>query len=449
MTELPQITDHDSLEAWLKTRPRADAEIIAWRAAMRVMPLWIAAMRSDLAQRRDLTAFPIARLNLTSRAARKYPALEAAAAYAAAADDAADAMWNAVQADAHALITDADPLDAALWPDSNPLADDWARAQIILREDTPGGAFWIDWYQAALDGRPPNLPLMKAVAEIPDALWDAANTRKNPESSAALDRAISDLRRDHAIAATANGERVVQDPDSGKLQLVPDTQLPDDVAAYARRKIAKAAAIFDDEAGQQYGGLSGDLAMLRRAVADAANLPVELFDSCSAAVRRLDVRARNGDCPHWDQDPLIADYRNRLREAGADILAADPETQATLQRRAAITPNDALIEAGAAISAMVDATAPILQGRLADALPEDADAATDPDMPAEARAAPSFRLSGRVLRIVRFAQDVRTGFIAGNAALVGVATYMQALEFLVTSPVVRRAVEAIYRYLGL
>ena len=34
-----EITDEASLEAWLKTRPRRDAEIIAFRAAARVFPL--------------------------------------------------------------------------------------------------------------------------------------------------------------------------------------------------------------------------------------------------------------------------------------------------------------------------------------------------------------------------------------------------------------------------
>jgi hypothetical protein len=35
-----EIKDKASLEAWLKTRPRRDAEIIAFRAAARVFPLW-------------------------------------------------------------------------------------------------------------------------------------------------------------------------------------------------------------------------------------------------------------------------------------------------------------------------------------------------------------------------------------------------------------------------
>ena len=39
-----EITDEASLEAWLKTRPRRDAEIISFRAAARVFPLWGRAM---------------------------------------------------------------------------------------------------------------------------------------------------------------------------------------------------------------------------------------------------------------------------------------------------------------------------------------------------------------------------------------------------------------------
>ena len=54
-----QITDEASLEVWLKTRPRRDAEVIAFRAAARVFPLWGRAMDEEWANEYSLDALPV------------------------------------------------------------------------------------------------------------------------------------------------------------------------------------------------------------------------------------------------------------------------------------------------------------------------------------------------------------------------------------------------------
>jgi hypothetical protein len=68
-----EITDEASLEAWLKTRPRRDAEIIAFRAAARVFPLWGRAMEEEWvlpsgidADEGQLSAIDCARMLLTA-----------------------------------------------------------------------------------------------------------------------------------------------------------------------------------------------------------------------------------------------------------------------------------------------------------------------------------------------------------------------------------------------
>lgn len=504
MVGLPEIRDRESLEAWLKTRPREDAVTIAHRAAMRVAPLWVAAMGHDAVLKADVTGVTILRLLLSSGVASKMPsprvsaaalAADAAAelvnrateplasarlaavaiaaqaarnaAAAAAATDAVALTMNTVvrasasthaalstdnapavlletaEQDAHRLSANDDLERSPLWVGKNPHERAWQDSQPVLR-DAPGGDFWIDWYQRALDGRPQNWPLLRDVALIDNALW--------AEGGDALDKAINGVRQEHALAATANAETVEPNPDTGKLRIVPASQMPDSVATYARRKILGAARIFDGEPDQAYGGLSPDLAMLRAAVEDADNLPVELLDACASATRRLVVRIETGDCPSAEQDPLIADYRHRLRDVGADILASDPETRNVLERRATITGNDALIENAEEIGEVVKAVEPLLESRLAGALPVDAQTATDPDANPEDRAAASFRLAGRILRIERalpLARDVCAGFAAGNAGLVGVAGYLQAMEFFATSPAAKAAMAAIYRYIGL
>ncbi|MBK4215257.1 hypothetical protein JJJ17_04885 [Paracoccus caeni] len=76
MSDLPRINDRDSLEAWLRTRPQGDAFEIVHRAALRLMPLSIAAMSGPWAQERHVTATPILRLNLILGVAKAYPTPE-------------------------------------------------------------------------------------------------------------------------------------------------------------------------------------------------------------------------------------------------------------------------------------------------------------------------------------------------------------------------------------
>ncbi|MBC9248225.1 hypothetical protein H4P12_16245 [Paracoccus sp. 11-3] len=310
--------------------------------------------------------------------------------------------------------------------------------------DAPGSDFFADWLKRVAEGGRQNWDLLRDVALIKDELWN--------EGGEALDAEIRRLRQHHAIEATANGETIEANPETGKLRLVPETELPDNVAAYVRRKIIGATEIFDGASDQLYGGLAQDLSMLRRMAEDVGASPVELFDACSAATRRLVVRIQTGECPSAEQDPLIADYRKRLRDAAADILGSDEETRMVLERRAAIIGNTSLIDNRDAIIEMTEAVLPVLDPHLAEVLPEDANAATDPAVAPEDRAVASYRLIGRLLRIKKalpVARDVATGFAIGNGALVGAVNYMQAIEFLATSPAIKTAIEAILRYLGL
>lgn len=373
--------------------------------------------------------------SLASFCANKWPGDEFVAAD--------QAFWSSVELDMHRLSRKQDIGSSPLWSGENPLAGAWSTGLAVIR-DYPGGDFWIDWYQRVLDGRPQNWSLLRDIALIEDTLWK--------QGGEALNDAIEDLRRQHGLELTANAERIEPNPDTGLLRLVPDSRLPEGIAAYARRKIIKATEVFDDYTGQAYGALSPDLAMLRRAVADAGNLPIELLDACAAATRRLAIRIDNGDCPSATQDPLIADYQSRLREAGADIVASDPEAQKVLARRATIDGDHSLVEAKQAIDETVAAVAPVLEGRLAETLPLDAQMASDAEANPEDRAAASFRLAGRLLRIERalpFAADVCKGIVAGNTALLRVAKYLQAIEFFAKSPVVRSAIAAVFRYIGL
>lgn len=493
MDELPDDWDEDRLRAWLETRPPEDAAIIAHRAAMRVAVLWFGAFSQVSTRRLDLTVLHVLRLNTISGVASKYPtpgitraalagsraalaaalitsldphgplaasidasrtaldasraALASRAAFFAtvvaldstivASRAASDASRFSFATDVGALVAGGDPLDLPLWQAKNPLESEWERSKSVLRT-TPGGEFWVNWYQRALDGREQNWPLLHDIALIDDELWQEGGER--------LDAEIHNLRQRHGIAATENGEIIEQDPETGHLRLVPDTELPDDMGAYARRKIIGAASLFDDAITNQYSALDSDLAMLRRAVNDAGNLPVELFDVCVSATRRLTIRIEQGECPDAAQDPIIADYRDRLRQAGADILAGDPKTQQVLENRNRIEGNDALIEGRETIIAAVKMIEPILTGHLATALPNDASAATLPDVTEADRKVYGYRLSSRTLRVAKWI----SGTVGGTgAAIIGTKEVLEAIPAIQASPIYQEAIKIILRYLGM
>lgn len=239
------IKDEETLEAWLETRPQADSAALAHRTALRVAPLWLSAMDKDWALSGKLTALPVLRLNLAIGATRMYPTLAAqdvagsasvafsygpsfnfdrvpdsfrAAARAAvhasravthvvrganhAANSASSAFSSAAsgfsfndwtKASLECLLLEAgQTLDGVvLWPDAeNPLQAEWRHTQTLWAAQGNTYAFWLRWYDAALEGRSLNPELERDIALIPDADWE-----KGAEHIAGL---IAGLERKYA-----------------------------------------------------------------------------------------------------------------------------------------------------------------------------------------------------------------------------------------------------------
>jgi len=105
-----EITDRESLKAWLETRPRADAVLIAARAALRVLPLVVRALDNDAERRRRTVVLPTFRAAAVAGFAGTWPeqatadVRRAARAAADAAASAARAAYAAIQADADAAV---------------------------------------------------------------------------------------------------------------------------------------------------------------------------------------------------------------------------------------------------------------------------------------------------------------------------------------------------------
>ena len=342
-------------------------------------------------------------------------------------------VWYTISEDAAALAVN-NPLDnRPLWPDTNPLADTWAATKARLRDDSIDWSFWIGWYDAALAGIPPDWALLEKIALIPSEDWD-----KGP---AHLNGLIAKIRTEHALAATANGERIEVNPATGRARLVPETDLPDDIAAYARRKMAGALALFDGAPPDQYTGLAPAFDVARRALDGAADLPVELFDACASAARITAHRASTGDIPAPEQDALIAEFLTRLRDAAADILAHDAQARDVLERRNAIRGNDALLDNAGLVVEAVAELVPATEGHLAEALPRDAAIATDPDADPEERKVGAFRLAGRILRFAAVALDRAAKTISAGEKVVWLGREIAA------SPRFQHLLEIVLRYI--
>ncbi len=87
--------------------------------------------------------------------------------------------WEQVRWDCAFLQTGNARLhDRALWQAINPFLSQWVLAKSRLPK---GWEFWRDWYQDALDGHPPDWPLLNKIALIEPEIWDAGPEAVNAQ----------------------------------------------------------------------------------------------------------------------------------------------------------------------------------------------------------------------------------------------------------------------------
>ncbi|WP_043137914.1 hypothetical protein [Mameliella alba] len=505
-----EIKDRETLEAWLRGRPRRDSIVIAHRAALRVLPVWGAAMGEDWARKRDWTVLPLLRCALVSHLASHATNVDFAG-FAVAADDSAADIWasalnigrnspgsgasaaadaiqsgyqavqlvggasietvarvirTAEQLDESRSILSATKLDARsleegkklstcplwYWPDHSPKPfRSMERDMLAIWDGDPPDRwdFWRRWWEGAKTGQPLDPELQLAIVKgVDEETW------KDPDKVAARIAEIEDAfnteraaedRLDEVIAATPNAERVEGNLDSGALILVPDSGIDGALFDYAARKVAGAISIIRLDGSNQYTALEADLAMLQAALEVTPGLPLELFDACASATGRLVLRCEIGDLPPLEKDPVLTDYRSRLRDAGADLYGNDPQTQSVVAARNALAGNDVFLEHPRDVGAAVEEIGPALEGHLATALPRDAKIASDPAASAEERKPATYRLVSRTLRIAKIAGYVVGG---GAATIVGTKEVLEAIPVIQASPHFQKLVELALRWLG-
>ncbi|MEQ9240970.1 hypothetical protein [Roseovarius indicus] len=266
MVKIWDIEDQGTLKAWLEEQPREVAVWIASRVAARVLPVWWdAVLTEEWAHKLELNALPALRSLLISSVAgigrlkESWPAVEAshatrAAAVAATASNAlvaqsaaaaashaargahvapasaavgavhaasaaasayTVALWAAIKTDAEQTSGGGIPYDMPLWPDGKgPLAKEWGliKSQLSKSSDIAAWEFWIEWYDALLDGRPMlgdagrTWEMLEKIVLIDPKTWDAGPEVVNP-----VIREIWDLYRlrDEVAALRAEKERLL------------------------------------------------------------------------------------------------------------------------------------------------------------------------------------------------------------------------------------------------
>jgi hypothetical protein len=311
-------------------------------------------------------------------------------------------------------------------------------------EAAPGHAFWIRWYDAILAGRPltgdwdSHWQLMHNIALIVPEDWGEG---KEPDAFRVAG-IIEGLCKPYALNKTRSNEAVELNPETGLLRLVPVVPLEEGFHRYIRRKLTKALRVFGDHPGNEHTAILPELTLLRDAIEDAENLPVELYDACTSITTRVAARIDEGSLPPEAKDPLIADFLKHIREAGAEIFSEDEETQKALARRNKVAPSDALLNESEAVQEVAEVIAENSEPGPLARMGETAAEVLDPTASAEEQHALRFKFVSRLLRGMG---ALGWNFMDSAAKSAGSETG----KWVVRAPVAAAAFHAVLQFLGL
>ncbi|MEM7546554.1 MAG: hypothetical protein AAF367_13540 [Pseudomonadota bacterium] len=469
---------------------------IAHRAAMRVLPeYWNWVRRKNKGRKLDWTALQVLRCNLIAgiavihetdavrdaaeasintafaRAATSYTSftsLDITSDASNAADSAADAVCAVVgsvvdsvdavdrAAHFHAVVWRQVTLDmklsdgveiaqTPLWTSEMSYNEDWQelKSQILSSPDAADWAFWVNWYDEALNGtlyRPENEALLTAIALIDGEDWE-----KGPSHVAGL---INDLRFDHAIAASPNAERIVLDEATKRFDAEPVSNLSASALGFAISKLKGALAVIDRNAtgNDPFGGLSVERDMLRAAIDAPAPHPATLHDTCLRITRRVNRKVEQGDVPSPQQDADIEDLLQQIDETALDLLA-DPEVEAMVTHRAQMRLDKASKEEVAILPEAAKGLRTATSEPLGDELVEDAQIVVDEAASEADRRNALYRFGSRLLRIYGTLRKLGRGV---NAVVGGLAEMSKSIGVIVkNSAAVYLAIEFVLRLMAL
>jgi hypothetical protein len=429
------ITDSESLSAWLDTRSQADCIAIAQRAALRVLPLCFSELQTTtrsivpnytvlfraLLTSGCMSMTPLPEIQIAANIAAGFkananPALYAvfaavafgSVAYSTASSatlDAVEAMfaavkptvatnlWIEIEWDIGELTRGADRNFHTLWlwdPPESIAKRELPMLEEIARETGSRNSFWHRWWFATKRGTPMNWDMQRDIALIDDAVWD--------EGPKAVMAAIAEIELSYAIAATPNAEKISLNPTTQLFRSDPVSHLSNNHLADVVDTLQDATRVFDDAGGSNgpYGDLNAEVNLINDACERYQLRPLMLLRVCRRVVERVQIKEATGSCPK--NDPLVADFLSLVGAAAADLYAFDSDVQEAERSRLASKVGPAFGDASAAIVEAADQSATISEGVLKDELPEDARTAASTE-PSAARDIAAYQTRSRLLRI--------------------------------------------------
>lgn len=419
---------------------------------------------------------PYAAANAAANAAVANVAEAVSDAAAAAADAgsnaaaAARSVWNAVRLDAAQVSNGDIPWFLPLWGDArDPLADVWkeVQAKVQVSEAADDWQFWIDWYQAQLDGRPMlgdearTWEMLEKIALIDPKDWDQGPEVVNP--------VINGIWGEYKSGGAPRELEVLQAADDGiVLAYNPETDrlYQEDIEAERPNRLEIAVAklnearLLVDGMGNLQGVLKSELFLIERAVEHHPGNAVMVYFNAKSARGLLQGNIANGACPSAKDEPVIGLLDTILLDT-QNTLLPEPAVRESLPERAEDSELLDQPEALDALERAADEIGEVAEGPLAEELPENAEVAKDVHQPRAVRLAALLGTVSAVVQAwviagyVKFdkawaeiekttARGVR---ISRNIALIGggLAAGATALASVVNSPAVKAAIEWIIK----
>lgn len=318
----------------------------------------------------------------------------AAAATDRAAIVATDKSWLGVRMDCAALEAGGDPFALPLWdgPAPESIADAWARTrEEWAKAGGPVWAFWTQFYENALLGRPQDWPLLHDIALIPAEDWQGGPDRVHP--------IIEGMLLERAVKATPNAERITLNPETGKLRVETISSLPPKYLHDAVDSLRDAAAIFDAKGGgnNSYALILPDVALLRNGLDRYGTRPNMLVVTCRRVVQRVETKVASGDCPR--NDALVEDFLGEVARVISDLLIFDPEVREAASARAAFRLGEVSPQDAKTVERAADEVALASEGVLSDEVPKDARMVSDPTRSEAERHEALFETASRFFRV--------------------------------------------------
>lgn len=253
---------------------------------------------------------------------------------------------------------------APLWRSNNPIDHLWVGMKNELQNRPEDWSFWIDWYQRILDGRPQNWDMLEEIALIDPEDWD-----KGAEHVNGL---IGDIQARYLRNATPYSENIEVNPDTGKLRSVPKPMENERLYQTALDRVRDALDDLrpDGDLAQHHAGLEKVAKRLDRTLDRYANNPQRVHDDFLLSARQISTLVESTEVA---KDEDVDALQTSLVTGADDIRAADEVVKASVAARVALRLEEMRVEDTEVIADASEAIESISEGELKESSHDDAE----------------------------------------------------------------------------